>query len=539
MRPMLRLPGELSDASAHRGQACTHLPHLDTGLLSALISYKHLLFRSCACATSRPSTRPVVRCVRQCHRQTPSWRRWPRCASLASATRPGLSTRLVQALMPPDCLANQPGATRLQQLSALAGLHARIRQGQPATVCELHVSKADLPEGAKLDCWQSQHSPAGDCAAVVFTSESMWDEPGNSCEQAHTLLLGRSASGEEWSSELPDTEPRDLCYPAFTRCGRYCAVVCDHIPGLGPSEHVTARLFDTAERLWRPEQRPAEDCWSIKGTRVSFAECSGPPLAAVLTGAVARNVLLTFGPSSPEVRVFPAPDAIYLWWVPNTHSVVLLRPDSLALLDVSPSAAASASLAWVSLPATSSEFVRIPQVAFSPQGQAVWVAQTAVADWGDRTRLHLSKYCTSTLDLHGSWNLGLESNSIDVRLEKLAVTHRALAVSCHVHSLDNTSFAFAYKLQPPHQLGPLVLRLKNRKWASLTADCCFALGVKGTGTLAVYDMRTAALVACMQLSGLSGDQAAILAASWSSRDPSQIHVTCSLDGGLRFRVLQF
>ena len=55
----------------------------------------------------------------------------------------------VQGLMPADYLKRQaPQGTWLQQLNALAGLHVRIRSGQPAGVRALHVQANDRPADA-------------------------------------------------------------------------------------------------------------------------------------------------------------------------------------------------------------------------------------------------------------------------------------------------------------------------------------------------------------------------------------------------------
>ena len=76
----------------------------------------------------------------------------------------------VQAFMPAEHLASQAaeGASSLQQLNALAALHARIASGQLFTASELHVQQPDLRlKRDAQETFSSQISPSG-TSAIVF-----------------------------------------------------------------------------------------------------------------------------------------------------------------------------------------------------------------------------------------------------------------------------------------------------------------------------------------------------------------------------------
>ena len=442
-----------------------------------------------------------------------------------------LKHRCLQACTPRQHLASQapPGSRLQQQLNSLSALHARIRHGQPATLHELHVAQADLPEGAALDAINSSRSPDGTCAAVAWHLDcrGRWQDL-----RMEALMLGVDAGGGVWRSTLPSV-PRDgrqTCCTGFSLCGRYAAVVTDHtlFDGLGPS--IGATCFDFVERRWLP-QLPLLGRGDVGCSQVSFTEVSGEPLAAIdVDGEDYRSerVLMVFGPFSRRVCTYAIQGANKWEWVPGASAVILTRSSSLARLDLdNAGSAAASSLVWVPLPETTAER-RLASAALTVQGEGIWVAQAVGGQSFRNSWICLLVFDVQGLVCHGSWPR-VPADS-DVTAVSPHVSQRAIAVSfLRCDSVINVVCVF--QLEGPFTLGAQIFRNESLQWPRLSADSCFVLGVGSTEKLVIWDLRTGACLVSLQLPEFVN-------ARWSSLDPSRVLVQCS-KRGFRTSVLQF
>ena len=459
--------------------------------------------------------------------------------------------------MPRQHLSSQvnAGSAVQQQLNALAGLHARLRQGRPATATELRTKSGDLPYRAAVLPAHSTHSPTGTSAAVVSQGG------GLTYHCTSTLILGVDASRGEWTASRPSAASCSGCSTGFSRCGRFCAVVCQNDGDPQTSYHCTVRMFDTVQQCWLQALQALH--MHLRDARVQFADADSPVLAAIqVVDDGSENALLVFGPSEPEVRMYRTPGVLQFWFVPQTHCVLLRTHHSMACLDLladtpavspspeaSPSSSASSqtssqalsnvalSLDWVSLPAHSYYDAAL---AFASDGAAVWVASDSTQQTGSRISLSVHDICT--LECRGSWLLSPEGWQIS-RLT-LDVTQRTIAVGISGHRVH------VHKLSSASHLGLRLFMAWDMQAPRLTPDSCFLLGFRSRSRLAIMDARTGAYIADVLLPcGSSSSSSSTywdhddvddsLEACLSSHDSSRVHVTCLIEGRLVFSVLQF
>ena len=155
----------------------------------------------------------------------------------------------VQALMPAQHLASlAPGSTCLQQLQALAALHASIRLGQPAASELQSACEAELLEpGCSVeDC---KHALAANCTVIIWGRGYDTDPRTGHQKPEHVgvVVAGCSEAGAPWSSPQPSTRTFSRCSVDVTSDGCYCATVSQ----TGSFAHSKGR--EVLARSWRSE----------------------------------------------------------------------------------------------------------------------------------------------------------------------------------------------------------------------------------------------------------------------------------------------
>ena len=309
--------------------------------------------------------------------------------------------------MPRQHLASQvpPASSLLQQLDALAGLHERIRAGQPASVTNMPVRGGDLEPGADLFSHEygymvSQPSPAGDCAVAVWAL----GHPDYTYGSVGAQIVGLDTNRAGLSWPQAQTPPR-FCRTAWSSCGRYCACLstpspyhCNAAPT--PSDLIAA-IFDRQQGCWLADLQ-------VQGVKpdpemsISFSDGSPPYVAASCRNGreTADRALLVFQVGAPSTCIIPIVRLHQFYWLPGSLALALLRtlPASVARVDLQALSASQTSLGWKPL----SECCVRPVMAVSPDGQTIWVAHHIRED---ELQFCASVHSAADLVCQGSWTL--------------------------------------------------------------------------------------------------------------------------------------
>ena len=457
--------------------------------------------------------------------------------------------RCLQALMPRRHLASQAGSSCQQQLHSLAGLHERIRRGQPVTACEMLVRNSEVEFETRVARELSVQSPAGNCGVVVTR--------GDTSSDIRAFVMGVDTRGKSWRRLPPGSSRGDMCHTGFSPCASYCAVVSQphrrwwDTAAVKSDQVVTAHFLDTSQLCWLPTPKPVK-CCRLDGN-VKFSDAGAPVLAAVFArDSNERCFVVVFGPLQPEGQIFATPLARHFWWVPNTHTVLLLRyrdsVASMATLDLHSASGQAAISAWVALPGKTTQ---VQAVAFSAEGFHVWVAQTVHESdrQQDTSRICLSVYDVCRLDCHGSWHL--EPGDDPASHLSVQVSPRILVLS-FVTLVGEEQFPVfcVYKLDCT-ALGALLFRCTSVGQPALSADGRYIVCAGEACDLVVLDVPTGACLASMQLPGFGSAQRGIVALCWNASNPGQMHMTCvpivpfpeeeslTLEDGIEYSTLQF
>ena len=229
-----------------------------------------------------------------------------------------LSSRVfgVQALMPRQALAGH-GSHPLQQLHALASLHARIRRGQLEVANELSVSRDLLPADSILNQRHCTLSPAGVCAVLAAD-----------IHDSRQALLHSVGNQGAWSCRQPALTGR--CCHGFSPCGTVCAFVYE-----SAGEDLAVSVFHVRERRWSQQVffKPRVDVGVFCDTIISFSS-TGPLLGATLT--IDGSHLLLFGVAEAFAVAIPAAHASACLCVAGLQQLVLLTHRSVAQLPLAP-----------------------------------------------------------------------------------------------------------------------------------------------------------------------------------------------------------
>ena len=322
--------------------------------------------------------------------------------------------------MPAAHLASQApqGSSVLQQLDALATLHARIRQGPPRPAAELQVTAADLQPGHKLFMGASELSPAGDCALIVCTEPEL----GRGAR-----VISRDGNGECWSCPLPLNAPCYGCMASWSRCGGFCALLGEgEVQGC-----LRVYVFSAHQRCWLPSL-PVPGVLHLE--RARFSHAGSPPLAAAMCRAAdtPRHALVVFRATQAGVCVKHCAPGSSFVWLPGSDSIALLQHHQLARLDITQDLTFVTS-ASVPLPVRSLDYTDMDAC---PAGQSVWVVQALSASKSPTGRrcFSLSVFAAADIDYLDSWTLEEPEAEgaavLDLACHAIAVLLRLVCICC-------------------------------------------------------------------------------------------------------------
>ena len=341
-----------------------------------------------------------------------------------------------QTLMPPEHLASQAprGSTPLQQLGALQSLHARIRRGKlkPSSDVPVFEATLGLREGSRLVPKAAQLSPDRQRIVVPW----LWED---------TEAGGALVVGADWkppaiapASKAPDTTPRPFtrlqplhaaptlgCLVAHSPCSRFCASLTLREAPDGRHAFL-AHVFRVRTQQWQPERllhSGAEECSAaLPGSGLQLSQGGDPVLAAALVESGGQAVLLVFGVSQPGPSlVVDAPGATSFLWLPRrAHAVVLLRPGSVARLELHPLPAGPVELGCVEAASEASESCR-PCMTLATGNSTLWVAHASE----DKAIVSLSAFDAAGLSVLSSCKRNVVAKACSLRASR-----QALAVSC-------------------------------------------------------------------------------------------------------------
>ena len=435
--------------------------------------------------------------------------------------------------MPAEHLATQ-GTGILQQLDALAALHARIRQGQPAVVDTLHVQRADTQQGGDFVLYhEAQLSPSGDCAAVSWYSQ---DDRHTTRECAAVFGTGT----ERWRVPLLASTPSLTMEVDWTCDGRYCTALCQR-QGAQLTMGTFTSTFDVATRCWLSEVPIAcqggFNWWADPLSSMSLS--TDGELAALLI--TLRTLLVHAVFELCSLRI-PARGAMSHAWLPGEHVVLLLGQQGLARVQLSPRPVSSVSLTWVQLACVSAEPQRAwtrdvhgyQQMGIAPDGGTVWVAHLcpdeSIAVVGcDTTTLtcvsgpHLLAKCLYT--------------GQNFRPESVCVSRSALAV-CTSASYGYYTFVCALEgFASGWRMSTGMFAAEAFGGASFSAEGCFLVGkelddyggLTESDTVLVLDARNGDCITSLRLvpPPFSSEEIGTekLTIAWSTSDPGRLLVT--------------
>ena len=422
--------------------------------------------------------------------------------------------------MPLKALASQGmNATPWQQLNAQAGLHERVRQGQPAATKELRVSRASLPPGARLVDGCASFTATNEWALAVWAVDSYDTQTMDVEREMGAQIVGKAADGTIWSASLPSSEPLRQCACGSSADGRYCITLSEvqgkqdprssfaRLMGLGTA---VARTFDLHERCWLPSL-PVQGC-SVLGGSISVCGAAGPMLAATAGSGMFSASLIVFGVLDPFIEVIS--DVARFHWLADARSIVLLRRTALARPDL-PSALASGStgeLVQVPFPETLDKF---PGMAFVPDTSTAWVAQALAPP----ALSCLCVYSTSDMSCRGSWRCDAVGRTS--KITSLEASQVALAVSVGSIVGSGSTQVCVFALKTPCELGQQLFRVSMPLQGLLQflLDRRWMLGVCQGPVLSLIDAHVGSCVQRVQFT-----QAEDVSLECSACDPGQVVV---------------
>ena len=258
-----------------------------------------------------------------------------------------------------------------QQLDSLAGLHARIRLGQPASSSSVCVQRdvLELQDCHGLNVSASRLSPDGTCAAIFYWPRSARG-PG-------LVIVGLGADGVEWQQRLQPSVPSMSHDACFSQCGTYCAVISEPLQPTTGLE-LSACVFNMRTRSWGQDRSIAIAGPSASPrrrlSRLSMSS-SAPLLSAVLQLEPRMLVVFSLADGSLPVSL-AVPETCAFQWVPSSHAVVLLTASRLGRVDLSSQAILSAR---PGLACRGSGCLLLVVVTLTPQWQ--WGRRAAACGW--------------------------------------------------------------------------------------------------------------------------------------------------------------
>ena len=440
--------------------------------------------------------------------------------------------------MPRQHLASQApaGSSVVQQLHSLAGLHARIRQGQPATVTELHLSDKDAPPGRVLHTWGSELSPAGDCLIALWTKRA---DPAQPWDSISAEMRGVSGAALSWSCPYPHNAAFVNVATGWSPSGGHCATLADcdawsadRKPLLEPrTPDAIICAFDVQHHCWMhtlpvhgavpsPEERTH---------RIELCDSASLPVAAALGETVdtEERVMIIFELTRPRVQLIPLEEELPcpFAWLRGSHTLAVLQAGCIAWLDVLDLSPGTHEPIWNGLPDEGGN--KAAHLAAAPDGQALWVVQ-AVAEQCTDEPFCLSVHAVGSRAFVGSWWLGIERCGEHVLL---SVARQAIAVTTavtHVYSLSGLA------------LGPLLYEASVYvERAAFSGEGCLLVGGVSAAGIELLDSRTGCCLANLAPQG-GASRYGFEKIRWG-QDPSQLQISRSQDcaAGLVFSVLQF
>ena len=471
----------------------------------------------------------------------------------------------VQAVMPAQHLASlAPGSTCLQQLQALAALHASIRLGQPAASELQSACEAELLEPGSLveNC---KHALAANCTVIVWGRGYDTDPDPNyrpKPERVGVVVAGCSDAGGPWSSPQPSTRTFCRCSVDVTRDGRYCATVsetgCDNHTKEMPS--LVARFFDATQRCWLPELHVGGSF--LCNGQVTISSSGLPVMAAChVRGWIpgrkesnvhwAGDVLLVFEALQPCARLFRttfSPGGYHkLLWL-DAHSVVLLGwplhsmgpqpggPEYIVAQAGDPKTGSEMylltdSFIGTTLPSTFNPGC-VLTAALSPATGAIWILH-AKPQFAGPSDPCLSVYDACHLACLGTWQLSLKNG---LQWVSLQLSRSVLAVSVAYKGPSSGTWVFQLS-ETGLALGPLLYWAPILRSVSFSGDGCFILGCTDSGQAARVQVLLTRNGTCLADIPAAG----VFSASWSGSDPGSVLLWCNTADTQRhaFGALQF
>ena len=315
--------------------------------------------------------------------------------------------------MPVEHLASQAsrGSTPLQQLAALQSLHTCIRGGRLTANSDLHLHEVNLglPEGSVLEPEAAVLSPDRQRVVVPWSCRST--------QAGGALVVGADwkTSGAAPSTRAPDPARRSFtrhqalsahpvlaCLVACSPCSRFCVSLT--LRAMPESRHAfVAHVFRVRTQRWQAEvalhSGPGTDGASLRACSLQLSSDGDPLLAAALVGTRGQTALLVFDVAQPRTSLLvEAPGATSFLWLPGrARAVVLLRPGTVARLELSPLPAGPVELCWDALPSVPAEPAQ-PWMDLAPRSGVLWVLQPSEGGGS----FSLSAFCAADLSVLSS-----------------------------------------------------------------------------------------------------------------------------------------
>ena len=432
----------------------------------------------------------------------------------------------VQKLMPAEHLVSlaAEGATSIEQLDALAGLHTRIAQGQVAVASEVHVQQADLRlKHTELDYYSSELSPSGS-SVIIF-----WKAVGR-LERSVTVL-GVQDGAVTWRRHQQHGVQSMTWSAGYSPCGKHVATMSQPSANrqVAGDSLLAARLFNVEQLRWCPRQPVLlrdVDAYGGETGHVTFSDAGAPQLAASL---VHDHTLLVL--SESQAIGIPAAGAWSVQWLPGQHAVVLLEQRGLARLQLHPLSAAPLAPSWVPYawlqPDCFEEYCFLCMGA-APEGGVFWVAQMAY-----EARVRIMAYSALDLTCLGGWLRSAPSASGGQGRAPQSVRVSRQAIAVHLGECTDV-----FSRTGRFALGRRVCRVDDFIDAVFSADGRWLAGRGqryGAGrndTVRVVDARSGVTVARVQPgdSYRTSFEVSLDTVHWNCGNPCQAFVKTRLKG---------
>ena len=422
------------------------------------------------------------------------------------------------------------GQTSLQQLNAIAGLHFRIRLGQPA-ITSLQVRASDLQPGGlqpetsgAVEARRCEISPSGIAAIAKWYN----------ARGAYACAVG--IGGQAWRCPLdPSTRSHVVC-AGWSRDGQRGIVFS--LPQ--DVQRICVSTFDLKRRIWRMEQplpllQPRqwdEGDWRRSGhPSVRF---SGDGLLAA--SLVERYVLVVHSMAEATSLAVPTEGAKAFIWQPGTCVIVLVGRRGLARLELDPLPAGPVTVSWVPLADNAVHPTLSPAcMAFAPEGvlfvACVHGAQSTIIQAFSPDSL--ACLASSVPDTSRAGQAAVWSNC--VASMQLCVSRRAVAISLPPASTHfsylNDCRTFLYRRDGVCGIGARICVAEGLQRPSFSPDGYHLLGHLPDRSIQVLDARNGSFLVRLPPAAFwtgyqdnGSKRFYTLHACWSSADPHQLHV---------------